>query len=286
MNTTLTDSRQSAAGRPPAHGSREAWLQAHPYLRPMESIEQALDDAARVLLAAARALGCEAQSHRHDGVPLLSRAPAGTYAAAADLLDLLVARLARSEALPARLRDACHDLDAAFRRSAAEPRRAVAWLLGGDEAPSHPELLYTLGWMAMSRAVASAAQDPAHGNDDPWDRPYCPTCGAPPSMAQLVTSGEGRRRLLVCGRCRTRWGYQRFGCPFCGNERQEDLRVLQVEGDDALRLDTCEACLGYLKTYAGEGEESLFLLGWTTLHLDVLARERGYENTGASLFEI
>jgi FdhE protein len=62
--------------------------------------------------------------------------------------------------------------------------------------------------------------------------------------------------------------------------------VLQVEGDDALRLDTCEACLGYLKTYAGEGEESLFLLGWTTLHLDVLARERGYENTGASLFEI
>ena len=41
-----------------------------------------------------------------------------------------------------------------------------------------------------------------------------------------------------------------------------------------------------LKTYLGQGEEELYLADWTTLHLDVLAGERGLVRRGATLYEL
>jgi FdhE protein len=62
--------------------------------------------------------------------------------------------------------------------------------------------------------------------------------------------------------------------------------VLEVQDEPGLRLDVCEACKGYVKTYDGEGREALLLADWPTLHLDVIARERGYVRHGASLYEL
>ena len=53
-----------------------------------------------------------------------------------------------------------------------------------------------------------------------------------------------------------------------------------------MRIDSCESCQGYLKTYLGQGEERVFLADWTTLHLDVLARERGLKRVGMSLYDL
>jgi FdhE protein len=46
------------------------------------------------------------------------------------------------------------------------------------------------------------------------------------------------------------------------------------------------ACGGYLKTYNGEGSESVFLADWTSIHLDVIARDRGLKRLAASIYAL
>ena len=107
-------------------------------------------------------------------------------------------------------------------------------------------------------------------------------------MAQLVGTDPGRLRLLSCGRCDTRWRYRRTGCPFCENQDKDDhrLTVMAVEGEGGLRIDYCEACGGYLKTYSGEGSEGVLLADCTSIHLDIVARDRGLKRLAASLYEL
>jgi FdhE protein len=104
-------------------------------------------------------------------------------------------------------------------------------------------------------------------------------------MAQLVGVDPGRRRMLVCGSCETAWRYTRTRCPFCEADSQR-LTGVAIEGEGGLRLDYCETCRGYLKTYAGQGDEDVLLADWTSLHLDALARERGLERVAASLYDL
>jgi FdhE protein len=103
-------------------------------------------------------------------------------------------------------------------------------------------------------------------------------------MAQLSGIDPGRMRFLVCSSCTTRWRYSRTGCPFCDTDTRR-IAVVTVEGEGGLRLDSCEACRGYLKTYDGQGEEAVLLADWTSLHLDVIARDRGLERRASSMFE-
>ena len=62
--------------------------------------------------------------------------------------------------------------------------------------------------------------------------------------------------------------------------------VLAIEGEAGLRIDYCESCRGYLKTYAGEGNESLLLADWTSIHLDLVAQDRGLKPLAASLYKV
>ena len=104
-------------------------------------------------------------------------------------------------------------------------------------------------------------------------------------MGQLVGKDPGRKRLLSCGRCGTRWQYKRTQCPFCEQDAQRSS-VLTIEGEAGLRIDRCEACQGYLKTYDGQGDEELLLADWSSLHLDVLATDRGWKRLASSLYEL
>jgi len=61
---------------------------------------------------------------------------------------------------------------------------------------------------------------------------------------------------------------------------------LAVEGEPVLRVDYCEVCSGYLKTYNGAGSESLFLADWTSLHLDIAACDRGLRRFAESLYQV
>jgi FdhE protein len=122
-------------------------------------------------------------------------------------------------------------------------------------------------------------------NEEKWQRRYCPTCGSLPAMAQLAGEEPGRRRLLACGCCRTRWHFKRTCCPFCETDAQR-LDSVVVEGESGLRIDHCAACGGYIKTYDGHGNESLFLSDWSSLHLDLLASDRGLKRLATSLYDL
>jgi FdhE protein len=271
--------------------ARQAWLQAHAYLEPLARFQAAVEAAAAA--GAAPAAACarlEAWSGAAEGVPLLRSpaAPPEVAATAAELLGDMAVRLDVA-ALPGAIGGACREVRAAFERSPADRSAAIAWILRGapaDGAPGQAGLVRHLAWTAVRRALGPMAGADGWVAQERWGRPVCPACGAPPAMAQLLPGEPARSRLLACGCCGTRWRWQRIGCPFCDNDASDRMRVLHVDGDDALRIDVCAECSGYLKTYTGEGDEELFLADWPTLHLDVAAVARGLRRAGASLFEL
>ena len=272
--------------------ARARWLQAHPFLIPMAKFQETLAGAAAAVPSPALHLA-PLDAHREAflaGTSLLAgptHGPALQAAGAAALRDLAGRTLGL--ALPRPIAEGLAEVKAAFDVPGAA-EAAVAWLVAGDAAapgPVQPGLVRFLGWLALARVLAPVAGPfQAWRDEDRWRRPTCPTCGALPVMARLVDQAAGRERQLACGCCATRWSFKRLGCPYCGNEAAERLAVLELEGPAGLRLDVCESCKGYVKTYTGKGEEALFLSDWPTLVLDAMAAERGYARRGASLYEL
>lgn len=267
------------------------WTERHPYLEAIASFHDAIEAAAEAAdLPRAPLPALEAWAEEFGrGIPLLLSERAGLRGAPAlgDAVAKLVAATAAAP-IPETLKAGAAELARELADPAARAR-VVAWLVrGGEEgAPENAGLARYIGWTALAHALAPAIEAAsAWRKDDEWNRGSCPTCGALPVMAQLVPAEVGRRRFLVCGQCHTRWKHRRIVCPHCANEDANRLAVLEVEGEPGLRLDVCDACKGYVKTYDGEGQESFMLADWPTLHLDVLAGERGFERKGASLYDL
>jgi FdhE protein len=269
--------------------AREPWLDTHPFLRPLAAF------CARVEAAASQAGAAVAPMPAWDGyrseylagVPLLQSADAAVDLEPAGRMTVaLVERLAADSAAGPFAADARLTREE-LRREAAAASRVASWLIGdSDFAPSRPGLLRYLGWVATTRYLRPMLSAYAGWRDEErWLRNYCPTCASPPSMAQLVGTDPGRMRFLVCGCCGTRWRFNRTGCPFCETNARK-IAVIAVEGEGGLRLDYCESCKGYLKTYAGQGNEAVLLADWTSLHLDFAARDRGLRRLAGSLFDL
>ena len=130
-----------------------------------------------------------------------------------------------------------------------------------DARAAVPGLLRYLAWTAMARFLRPVVNAfDAWRDEERWLRRYCPTCGSLPAMAQLVGADPGRKRLLSCGCCGTRWQFKRTGCPFCETDSQR-LASVTIEGEPGLRIDHCESCSGYLKTYDGAGRRDPAAVG-------------------------
>jgi FdhE protein len=256
--------------------TRDVWLARHPYLQPVADVHVLVEAAVAGIGVPTAPIPDWAQyaADFHAGVPVLqSSTVAFDFTAAATAVHSLISSLA-SASLPEPLATACRDLEAELETTETGP-------------PAHPGLLRYLGWVVLVRCLAPVVSAfDAWRNEERWLRNYCPTCGEPPAMAQLVGKDPGRLRMLSCGRCRTRWRYRRTGCPFCDAQDDHRLAAVTVEGEAGLRIDYCDVCSGYLKTYDGEGSESVLLADWTSLHLDLLARNRGLKRLAASLYEI
>jgi FdhE protein len=270
--------------------TQDVWLESHPYLRPVA------DFHAQVAMAAASIPSGSAQipnwdNYRGDyqaGVPLLRSAHAAIDFEPAEAILVSLVESMASKPSPEKLALECRVSGTQLRGELNAPRRAVAWLLG-EEAfnPAHPGLLRYLGWTALAKFLYPLGNAFATWREEEqWLRSYCPTCGTPPAMAQLVGSDPGRLRLLSCGCCSTRWRYRRIGCPFCQGADDHRLSALAIEGEKYLRIDYCQSCQAYLKTYDGAGSETLFLADWTSLHVDIIARDRGLNRLAASLYEV
>lgn len=270
--------------------THDTWLATHSYLQPMASLQQQVNTAMSGISAMSPPIP-RWDNYSDDfqtGVPLLQSSKAGVDLEPAErMIASLIEKLA-SSSLPGGLAEESKALDAELCHERNALRHALAWLICDVAFPcSYPGLLRYLGWIALSQYLRPLVK--AFGNwreEDRWLRGYCPTCGSLPAMAQLAGADPARRRLLACGRCSTRWGYQRMDCPFCETKDHHRLAVLAIEGEAGLRIDYCESCHGYLKTYAGEGNESLLLADWTSIHLDLVARDRGLNRLAASLYEL
>jgi FdhE protein len=271
----------------------DGWVKAHPFLRPLsEWLAQVDRAAAEVATSAASAPAFDDYRDEFlEGVPLLqSTAAAVDLDPAEGMVRALVKRLAARGAAGSFARELAlldEELGGERERERADPRRVVSWLLGeAGFTPSAPGLLRCLGWNVLARFLRPLVDAFARWRDEErWHRSHCPTCGSPPAMALLVGEEHGRPRFLVCGGCATRWRYPRNSCPFCETDTRR-IPVLAVESEPALRIDWCESCRGYLKTCSGKGDEEVLLADWTTLHLDLLAKERGLERKAASLYEL
>jgi FdhE protein len=270
--------------------TQDMWLESHPYLRPVA------DFHAQVAVAAAGIPSSSAHIPNWDnylgdyqaGIPLLRSSQAAINFEPAEAMLVSLIESMASKPMPEKLALECRVSGTQLRGERIAPRRAVAWLLG-DEAFSsaHPGLLRYLGWTALSRFLYPLRD--AFGTwreEEQWLRCYCPTCGSAPAMSQLVGIDPGRLRLLSCGCCGTRWQFRRIGCPFCESPDDHRLSALAIEGEKHLRIDYCQSCRAYLKTYDGSGSEQFFLADWTSLHLDIIARDRGLKRLAASLYEL
>jgi FdhE protein len=270
--------------------SQDAWLERHPYLRPVA------DFHAQVALAAASIPIAKTQfpnwddysGDYHAGIPLLRSSCVTVDFEPAEAIVVSLLENLTSRPLPEKLAEETRVLDAQLHSDRDARRRAIAWLLGNDAfVTAHPGLLRFLGWASLARYLCPLVE--AFGgwrDEERWLRGYCPTCGSVPTMSQLIGVDPGRQRLLSCGCCGTRWRFRRIGCPFCEGGDAYRLAVLAIEGEGGLRIDYCESCGAYLKTYNGEGSESLLLADWTSLHIDLVACDRGLKRIASSLYEL
>jgi FdhE protein len=111
-----------------------------------------------------------------------------------------------------------------------------------------------------------------------WEYGYCPTCGSWPLLGE--SRGLDQLQFLRCGLCASAWEFSRFRCAFCGNHDHRTLGYFHVEGEeDRLRAATCDACRGYVKvisTLSPLSEPQLLIADLATLHLDLVAADRGF----------
>jgi FdhE protein len=116
-----------------------------------------------------------------------------------------------------------------------------------------------------------------------WDRGYCPLCGAWPALAEA--RGVERSRRFRCARCGVEWYSQHLRCPYCENANHTRLAALiGAEGGPGRRVDTCEACRGYVKTLTvlrATPPEDIPLADLASVELDVAALEHGYRRPTA-----
>jgi FdhE protein len=270
--------------------THNVWLEKHPYLRPVAEFHNAIEVTVASVLLPAMCIPAwdEYVSDFNLGIPLLQSHNVALDFAPFATPILTVIRMLQSKSLPGKLLEEVRGLYADLQKEAGGSNLLVNSLLRKCSFTlKRPGLFHHLGWSVMARSLSDLVNDfGLWRQEEGWLRSYCPTCGALPAMAQLIGFEHGRARLLCCGYCSTHWNYPRAGCPFCGNADDQRLGYLGLEGEAALRIDYCKDCGGYLKTYNGEGREALFLADWTSLHLDIIARDRGLNRFAESLYQL
>lgn len=279
----------------------DAYLEQHAYLKETAGWRKSFE---KVLLETVSPISLPPQdtwqSLVKDGLPLLQHEELQqkiTAAAAAKLQDVLQSLLKGSDiVLPEAMENSLTALAAWAGQTELPSRQQLFLLLLKQEDKAFGEFvkvqqleetsLRLLGWALLDALVPAEAKDAAVWETIGWKRNYCPVCGRQPVLAVLRKEQEGRARFLVCDGCHTVWPYARVGCVYCGNEDLKKMHVLEPEGEEVMRLDVCDKCHAYLKTYQGKdenGEEEIYRHDWATLHLDILGSERGLVKKGSVL---
>jgi FdhE protein len=121
-----------------------------------------------------------------------------------------------------------------------------------------------------------------------WQRGYCPVCGAWPSMVEM--RGIQRERRMRCGCCGSDWLLPVLRCAFCDETDHQKLGfLLNEEGAQHIRVETCSTCRGYLKTLTTLGSlpfTTLAMKDVSTIAYDLAAQDRGYSRPSRPGFHV
>ena len=202
---------------------------------------------------------------------LLKVARAGAEPGAASLARLRALRL-----------DGIGLLEAAVRQQDARIDEMAA---AGAADPHALRVVAQMAAMPLLQACGAGL-----GGEAPaaWWEGYCPVCGAWPALAE--SRGLDRKRWLRCGRCGTGWEAAWLRCPFCGENRHEQLGYLAPEGDqETWKIEVCHTCKGFVKAMTSVRAIPAWAVpldDLATVHLDVVALERGYQRPERPGFEV
>jgi FdhE protein len=150
----------------------------------------------------------------------------------ADALDKHGPAKLASEA--SRLRDASHE----------EQRQTVRAFLAGQQLDTAHSVLVRVLVQPLAEALASESKAP-----EGYTGSRCPKCGSNPQLAVLRPEGDGGKRHLVCSLCFCEWEYRRILCPVCGETEHARLPRYEAEDYDAVRVEACDTCKSYLKSF-------------------------------------
>jgi FdhE protein len=113
-----------------------------------------------------------------------------------------------------------------------------------------------------------------------WMRRQCPVCGCAAQLSKL--DKEDGKRQLYCLLCGAEWRFMRLKCAYCNCAQPAGMKFI-AEENGPWRIDVCDQCRGYLKTFdekkAG-GTTGTFVpavANVATLYLDLLAEKEGYK---------
>jgi len=114
---------------------------------------------------------------------------------------------------------------------------------------------------------------------DLWEGGNCPLCGEKPHYG-LLSSEDGAKQL-ECWSCGTKWLHTRIKCPYCDNTDMEKLGFFTVEDNEKVRVNYCQKCCQYCKTFDArkfhaDGDVVLTIHNLASLDYDLLARREGF----------
>lgn len=162
-------------------------------------------------------------------------------------------------------------------RSADLPALAERWFADGTSDPAIEMLDEVLAWSLRPFLIRTAEVLQQRGAFGAWTRGICPVCGGEPDFACITTGAE---RLLICGRCQTRWPTSPFACPFCEESDRQRITSFATP-DGTYRVTACQTCKRYLKALDGRVAGRTVIPAVdsiATLPLDAVVMQRGFKN--------
>ncbi len=113
--------------------------------------------------------------------------------------------------------------------------------------------------------------------DLPWEKGFCPICGAFPILAVIREKGQ---RWLHCSVCSHDWRFARIACPGCERGGERGVTYFYVEDEKDESVFVCEQCKRYILTVTrvdalGDADPDAIAIG--LVHLDVIMQEKGFQ---------
>jgi len=140
--------------------------------------------------------------------------------------------------------------------------------------------LFLLGHLSITPSIRACAQqlEPYLEKSDTLQHKDCPICGNGPDLSFLDLDG---RQHLNCSFCAHQWQIKRVGCIFCRNTESQMQSYFFNETEKEYRVNVCDNCRQFVKQVDLRQMDREFfpdLEQVATLHLEIQAREKGYQN--------